>query len=662
MFVFVCVCVYIYYYHIHIYISVSCSCFSFIISYVCFYSIFHLITFTFHSVVDTGIAIDHPGLNISSSSSRSSLESSSSTSGVGGGGGEVDPSRIRGSDSYGLLYASSNSRVMQWNHDNNGHGTHVAGIILDVVDSGSSSSSGNNVDLFVVSAFDDDNVGYESDVVRAIRTCVEQGKADVVNLSLGNAYAPSQFTSDLYASIVENYGAMLIAAAGNEDSEAREGINYYPAYHPSVVSVGAIMEDGMLLPNSVRNEQVEIVAPGAEIVSTSVNYGDGSSGVQYGYERRSGTSAAAPHVTGAVALLKSHFPNCSNRQLRYAMAKSAVRNVIKNDAGQRDGLLMLSTLKDEQDVVDNSTIRDNAECDSTKGYGNIQVRDTLDWLLVQGGCDYWDTTYDSRGGCTTLEGGIVRIDYSDADDEEDETNDDGNDEDEDDEGNLESEETETKDEETVIPTEQEGTSMSFQEALASIYGVTIKPVNEEESEEESNEQEQTGGKVVEDGSSENEEEDVVDIENIEVDEEVLTTSDVPTDSPSTGLDEPTSTDSTDAPTDSPIEDSTPTDEPVSEPTAAPINVIDDVTTNEPTTSGISTESPTDSPTAAPINVIDDVTTNEPTTSGISTEDTKESPTDSPTPQTIPPVEKTSGTDEDGTNVEYDFGPFFFGGN
>jgi subtilisin family serine protease len=71
---------------------------------------------------------------------------------------------------------------MQWNHDNNGHGTHVAGIILDVVDSGSSSSSGNNVDLFVVSAFDDDNVGYESDVVRAIRTCVEQGKADVVNL------------------------------------------------------------------------------------------------------------------------------------------------------------------------------------------------------------------------------------------------------------------------------------------------------------------------------------------------------------------------------------------------------------------------------------------------------------------------------------------------
>ena len=457
---------------------------------------------------------------------------------------------------------------MQWNHDINGHGTHVAGIILDVVDSGKSSSSGNNVDLFVVSAFDNDNIGYESDVVRAIRTCVEKGNADVVNLSLGNAYAPSQFTSELYASIVENYGAMLIAAAGNEDSEARDNINYYPAYHPSVVSVGAIMKDGMLLPNSVRNEQVEIVAPGAEIVSTSVNYGDDSSDVQYGYERRSGTSAAAPHVTGAVALLKSHFPNCSNRQLRYAMARSAVRNVIQDDNGKRDGLLMLSTLRDEQDVVDNSTVRDWTECDSTKGYGNIQVRDTLDWLLVQGGCDAWDTAYDSRGGCTTLEGGIVRTiqnqepqqqqqtgestDESDSDDEEDESKDDGSDGDDD--GSSDSEETDTKDEETVIPTKQEDPFMSFKEALKSISGVTINPSNEEQSEEENEQeqQQQTEGKVVEDGLSENEE-DLADIEDIEVDQEVPTTS-------PTGLDETTNNNSTNAPIDTPIEDSTQTDE------------------------------------------------------------------------------------------------------
>ena len=591
---------------------------------------------------------------------------------------------------------------MQWNHDINGHGTHVAGIILDVVDSGKSSSSGNNVDLFVVSAFDNDNIGYESDVVRAIRTCVEKGNADVVNLSLGNAYAPSQFTSELYASIVENYGAMLIAAAGNEDSEARDNINYYPAYHPSVVSVGAIMKDGMLLPNSVRNEQVEMVAPGAEILSTSVNYGDGD--VQYGYERRSGTSAAAPHVTGAVALLKSHFPNCSNRQLRYAMAKSAVRNVIQDDNGKRDGLLMLSTLRDEQDVVDNSTVRDWTECDSTKGYGNIQVRDTLDWLLVQGGCDAWDTAYDSRGGCTTLEGGIVRTiqnqepqqqqqtgestDESDSDDEEDESKDDGSDGDDD--GSSDSEETDTKD-----------AFLSFKEALKSISGVTIKPSNEEQSEEENEQeqQQQTEGKVVEDGLSENEE-DLADIEDIEVDQEVPTTS-------PTGLDETTNNNSTNAPIDTPIEDSTQTDEPIimpepsvapiedsattdepiimPEPSAAPIEdstptddpiimsepsvaPIEDSTTtdepiimSEPSAAPIEDSTITDEPiimsepSAAPINVVDDVTTGE-SSSGIDSEDTIESPTDSPTP----PVKETSGTDDGDKNVKYaGLNPFFF---
>jgi hypothetical protein len=524
---------------------------------------------------------------------------------------------------------------MQWNHDINGHGTHVAGIILDVVDSGRSSSNGNNVDLFVVSAFDNDNIGYESDVVRAIRTCVEKGNADVVNLSLGNAYAPSQFTSELYASIVENYGAMLIAAAGNEDSEARAGINYYPAYHPSVVSVGAIMKDGMLLPNSVRNEQVEMVAPGAEILSTSVNYGDGD--VQYGYERRSGTSAAAPHVTGAVALLKSHFPNCSNRQLRYAMAKSAVRNVIQDDNGKRDGLLMLSTLRDEQDVVDNSTVRDWTECDSTKGYGNIQVRDTLDWLLVQGGCDAWDTAYDSRGGCTTLEGGIVRTiqnqepqqqqqtgestDESDSDDEEDESKDDGSDGDDD--GSSDSEETDTKD-----------AFLSFKEALESISGVTIKPSNEEQSEEENEQeqQQQIEDKVVEDGLSENEE-DLADIEDTEVDQEVLTTS-------PTGLDETTNNNSTNAPIDTPIEDSTQTDEPIimSEPSAAPIE--DSTTTDDP----IIISEPSVVPIEDSATTDDPIIMSEPSAAPI--EDS--TPTDDPiimSEPSVAPIEDSTTTDD-----------------
>lgn len=341
-------------------------------------------------VVDTGIAINHPG---------------------------VEPNRIRGQDSYALLHrTSSNDRVMRWNHDSNGHGTHTAGIILDVVDSGSirKRNSENDteynsaIDLFVVKAFDDNDFGYESDIIRAVRICVDVGKANIINLSLGNAYAPSKFMSKLYSSIVENDDVMLVAAAGNDENHTSTTA-YYPAFHPSVVSVGAMKKNGMLFPNSVRNEQVEIVAPGAEIVSTSVKWNkDGTVGggsIENIYEYRSGTSCAAPHITGGLALLKSHFPLCSTHQLRYAMAKSAVRHFIEDAEGNRDGLLMLSTLRSEHSVVTS----DSLKCDSTRGYGNFQVRDTFDWLLAQGGCDSFHVKSKSRGGCTTLEEGIVDI-------------------------------------------------------------------------------------------------------------------------------------------------------------------------------------------------------------------------------------------------------------
>ena len=335
---------------------------------------------------------------------------------------------------------------MQWNRDINGHGTHVAGIILDVVDGGDRNINSNNIDLFVVSAFDGNDVGYESDVVRAVRTCVAEGKADVVNLSLGNTY-PSQFTARLYENIVEHYGALLVAAAGNKhyenssydddddnSSSSSSSVNddnnngssedyydFFPASIPSVISVGAVQRGGVLYPNSVRNNQVEFVGPGHEILSMGVKYkrddDDNDDEIEYVYERRSGTSSAAPHVTGAVALLKSHFSDCSNRQIRYAMAKSAVRDENSDNGNDNDndnksalGMLgMLTTNNMQQDSRNSDSDSDSNECDSTKGYGNIQVRDAFEWMLLQGRCDSWDVERVSRGGCTTLEGGIVRI-------------------------------------------------------------------------------------------------------------------------------------------------------------------------------------------------------------------------------------------------------------
>eukprot|EP00536_Pseudo-nitzschia_multiseries_P011317 jgi/Psemu1/205479/e_gw1.378.37.1 len=191
---------------------------------------------------------------------------------------------------------------MQWNRDTNGHGTHVAGVILEVISRIDSSSLPSNIDLFVVSAFDGNDCGYESDVVRAVRTCVGEAKADVINLSLGNSY-PSTFRAQLYQTIVEKGGAVMVAAAGNKDQNDSEDYAFYPASIPSVISVGAVQRGGASYPRSIRNNQVEFVGPGHEILSTGVRWNKEKEKMEYVYERRSGTSTAAPHIAGAVALV-----------------------------------------------------------------------------------------------------------------------------------------------------------------------------------------------------------------------------------------------------------------------------------------------------------------------------------------------------------------------
>lgn len=212
---------------------------------------------------------------------------------------------ITGSDGYG----GNNSG--NWYNDGNGHGTHVAGTIaalggngLGVVGVNSSGQLG----LHIVKVFNDQGRwAYGSDLVAAISQCQSAG-ASVTSMSLGG---PQSSNAERQAFANSYAGGMLhIAAAGNDANSSLS----YPASYDSVVSVAAVDRNGNKASFSQYNSQVEIAAPG---VGTNSTWNNG------GYKSISGTSMATPHVSGVAALVWSHFPQCSNQQIRDALNATA---------------------------------------------------------------------------------------------------------------------------------------------------------------------------------------------------------------------------------------------------------------------------------------------------------------------------------------------------
>jgi subtilisin family serine protease len=116
------------------------------------------------------------------------------------------------------------------------------------------------------------------------------GNVDIINMSLGAPGAPPQSLHDV---IIEatNKGIIIIAAAGNDGK-----IVNYPARYDEVIAVAALDANGNMAGFSSRDNTVDSVAPGVDIFSTFTNNQ---------YAKMSGTSQAAPFMTGICALLKS---------------------------------------------------------------------------------------------------------------------------------------------------------------------------------------------------------------------------------------------------------------------------------------------------------------------------------------------------------------------
>jgi hypothetical protein len=190
--------------------------------------------------------------------------------------------------------------------DDNGHGTHVAGIVTATQNNAGTIGVSHGTWVMPVKVLNSAGSGYISDVAKGIYWATDNG-AQVINLSLGASVDTDVLRRAVnYAS---SKGVLMVAAAGNEYGAPCQ----YPAAYGNVICVVATDSSNRLA--SFSNVGGELAAPGVSNYSTFL-------GGTYRY--LSGTSMAAPHVAGSLAVLRGICPDCSSSELIGTLRDTAV--------------------------------------------------------------------------------------------------------------------------------------------------------------------------------------------------------------------------------------------------------------------------------------------------------------------------------------------------
>lgn len=249
------------------------------------------------AIIDTGLDIRHPLFRDHLWTNPREKENGSDNDGNGYAG-----------DLHGWNFVSNDNDLS----DKHGHGTHVAGIILQKARS-------QRVKFMILKYYDPEKSGEENllNTVKAIRYATKM-KADIINYSGGgDVRSPLEEAAIRDA---QRNGILFVAAAGNEGRNT-DRIGYYPAGYrlSNIVSVAAMDSKRRLLTSSnYGSKSVDIVAPGKNVLSALP-------GGRYGY--MTGTSQATAWVSGLVAgLLAQTDKSWSPEEIKKVLEKNAVKD------------------------------------------------------------------------------------------------------------------------------------------------------------------------------------------------------------------------------------------------------------------------------------------------------------------------------------------------
>lgn len=258
------------------------------------------------AVIDTGVALAHPDLAGQLISGYDFIADSDTA--LDGNGIDSDPTDPGDSPGFGVSSSF--------------HGTHVAGTIAARTNNGAGVASvAWNIRIMPLRVLGRNGEGEDHDIAQAVRYAAglsnDSGslparRADIINMSLGGPGSSDVLENAISAA--RQAGVIIVTAAGNDAGNADD---YFPGAFEDVINVSAVDQSRTLAPYSNYGSSVVVTAPGGNLYTDydGDGYHDGILSTlendegRYTYGFYEGTSMAAPHVSGVLALMKSIDPD-----------------------------------------------------------------------------------------------------------------------------------------------------------------------------------------------------------------------------------------------------------------------------------------------------------------------------------------------------------------